>query len=366
METEESVYQWSYDGVKISDSSAPMSRALLAHRVLNGIFVFMLPAIIGATFYVGIFGRAVIYWGVWTKLSHLVVAFSVIMALKQHKVKLFIASLILNTMWAVVSLALLIIIAIDARKESYFEDDIPGSRIGVPVVLLWVLVEVLIILSGVIVLREPIRLPTPKRETGDRGNGEYQFEISDSAELAEINGDTHDDGLSNDPSSFNDIHSISSELHETLSSPTGLSRWLPFFLQFSAIFQAILWPFYFIDVIALALSGAHERQRNISILFGLTINYHYAMLIWCIGCIYVSIKFKNKRRTWFASLVGLPYLFFCFALACFKFALWTQDIYSPIITLIHIILLGPWCAAAYRIGTNYYDYSLVPTCCSCC
>ena len=320
----------------------PLSNTLLLYRVLNGLLLFCLPVITGSFFYLQADWR---FLGAWVLLSHLWTFFNVSVSLRQYKLTLLRASIVIHGIWAVVSLIMAIMVGEVARRAG----QMLAARIGVPIIVFVTLLHVLSLIFGIQVLREPVRGLSNSQTVEQRREGHFEFAIADTEEAEEL--EDLEDGLG-----------TAATLHSTAPTPTGFSRYVPIGLQILAILQCVLWPMYFLDVIV-SLMYPSDVYRLL-VLLGITITYHYAMLIWIIGSTAISYRFKNKFRMKAAAWAGLAYLLFCFALALIKFAMWQRDFLSPVLTLIHIILLGAWCIGAHFVGYNTFDYSTVPVCCS--
>jgi hypothetical protein len=328
------------------EGSPPLSPTLLLLRILNGVLIFLLPLQVAALVLPDIGSY---YYAAWALLGHPFVVFCAIVSTKQYRTGLMKLALVFHMIFCIISVPLAISIGVMAHETP----KALNVRVGVPLVSFVALLHFLAFLASWQVLREPVR-PRTMTEEEKSANGQYHFAIASDEvgeELADI-----EDGLGLDPAFAGGLHAAS-------SSPTGLARYMPTILQILSIVPAFLWPVYFLDVIIALGFPAQRYNIEFSIFLCTTITYHYSMLLWIVGSVTVSVGFKNRRRLFVASLAGFCYLVACIVMAAIKFALWHSEYISPILTAIHLCFLAPWCAGAYYLSTNRYDYNHVPSCC---
>lgn len=326
--------------------SLGISNALFIYRLVNGLLLFTLPMIVGVWFTGTLTTPLAQVWTVYNLASHLFTMLTSVVATKHHKRALLRVCVVFHAVWAIVSFSLAIYIGVIGAKA----DDAPNAdrtrfaaRIAVPVATLISLLNTLGVISGIQLLKEPVRPITSVYSSDSAYNNTYHFATSQ-AEETEL--EDLEDGLG------------SSNLYVSPSTPSGFARRLPLLLQILSVAQCILWPFFFLDIIL-------SLVKSESALFvAITVAYHYSMLIWVIGSTVVSFGFRNKPRIFVASLAGFAYLFFCIGLLAMKASLMTfNDAFGLIEIGIHLFMLVPWCAASYYIGISYFDYSNVPVCC---
>lgn len=368
----------------------PLTWALVAHRIAAGCLVFLLPVLIGMLIMTTLGNLTGGWYTTFVLGFHPFAVLFAITAVTQWNTRRFKISLAFHVVWHILSLALALLVAINVgigtEYTYYCEPCVTYTeRLGIPVLIFWSLLHLICIITGFQILKEPVRGPTPEATVHISRDGALQYNfaidwaedtddglgpgpktdatantgLENAVELSNL--DNLDDGLS------------APSLHQAHSTPTGLARYLPNVIQTISILVCVIWPFYFLDVIfgfilmsSFSSSYNGEAPNAEAVFCGLTVIYHYAMLIWLCGAVTVSFGYKERRRLFAASITTFVYIVICIAIIAVKFGIWPRDFFSPILGVIHLVLVAIWCAASYRLATNQYDYTHVPVCCTAC